>query len=755
MSISSNCHLIAVVGGKGGVGKSVFAANLTCALQLELRAPSLLIDLDARTCGDQNVITGLRPNKTVADLCKFSGAITATSLRSIVTPHPSGISFLGALIGPEQTLHADAAIFTKQLSAMTQHYKFIVADLGNQLGELQMSIIQECSAVLVVATPEVLVINQTKRLINELTSATVPKELLQVVLNKASRSGLSPQAISQNLGRPIIGSLPLDDMTANSALQRSTLFVAAAAGTQLSKSYHDVVRRLTGGTLQKLKSLGRRDLKIPAGGAAGSPSTTLNGKSQSFAKNGDAKVHLRLSIHAELIKEMEKRKDLSSTDGDPEKEKALRITTTRVISELVDRLGGRMPRDDRSRLIKEILDEALGLGPLEDLLADSRVSEIMVNGANQIFIEKDGKLQLSPISFSGNQQLRNVIERIVTPLGRVINEKTPYQDARLADGSRVNAIIEPLAIDGPSLTIRKFPTETITIKHYYEKFGSMTKEMADFLKICVEQGLNIIVSGGTGSGKTTLLNCLSSFIPANERIVTIEDAAELQLKQAHIVRLETRPQNIEGEGEVTIRDLVRNSLRMRPDRIVVGECRDGAALDMLAAMNTGHDGSMTTVHANNAREAVARLETLCLMAGMDLPAKSIRDQIAGAVHLFVQIGRLSDGSRKITGITEVVGMQGETVTLQDIFKYKEEGFDKNRKIIGKFQASGMIPTFIESFEKRGVNIPRNLFSPNQTLNTSANKKATNTPRRPTALRKPKSPSSSHPTKVKKTGSDDK
>jgi septum site-determining protein MinD len=406
---------------------------------------------------------------------------------------------------------------------------------------------------------------------------------------------------------------------------------------------------------------------------------------------------------------MDLKKDIMNSENDPAKAKELRARTQRTVSDLTDRLSPGLPRDDRARVIKETLDEALGLGPLEELLADPTVTEIMVNGCDMIYIEKSGKLTLSNITFTSNLQLRNVIERIVAPLGRRIDERTPYVDARLVDGSRVNAIIEPLSIDGPAVTIRKFPAERVTSVDYVQRFGSMTQAMMDFMKVCVEQGLNIIISGGTGSGKTTLLNVMSGFIPANERIVTVEDAAELQLKQEHVVRLETRPANLEGTGEVSIRDLIRNSLRMRPDRIIVGECRDGAALDMLSAMNTGHDGSMTTVHANTPREAIARLETLCLMAGMELPAKAIREQIAGAVDLIVQISRLSDGSRKLMSITEVVGIQGDTVTLQEVFRYKEEGFDKNRKIIGTFQAMGLIPTFIETFEQKGVSIPRNLF----------------------------------------------
>jgi pilus assembly protein CpaF len=444
---------------------------------------------------------------------------------------------------------------------------------------------------------------------------------------------------------------------------------------------------------------------------------------------------------------------MTQTKDDPAKAKELRDKTTRTISMLVDKLGRGLSREQRSQTIKEVLDEALGLGPLEALLEDKKVSEIMVNGAKKIYIEKSGRLTLSPITFTSNQQLKNVIERIVTPLGRRIDESTPYVDARLADGSRVNAVIEPLSIDGPAVTIRKFPADRIEIEDIIS-FGSLTQAMADFLRICVEQGLNIVISGGTGSGKTTLLNVMSSFIPTNERIITVEDAAELQLKQDHVVRLETKPPNMEGAGEVTIRDLIKNSLRMRPDRIVVGECRDGAALDMLSAMNTGHDGSMTTVHANNPREAVSRLETLCMMAGMELPAKAIREQVASAVQLIVQIGRLSDGSRKVKSVTEVVGMSGETVTLKEIYRFKEISFDKNRKIVGQFQAMGQIPTFLEKFEARGVKIPRTLFTnneeqgPKKLSGSSASKK----PVRPVPGKKPLKPSGGGtPSPAKKPG----
>ena len=734
MAIHESSNLIAVIGGKGGVGKSVFAANLACAFLKEMRASTLLIDCDPKSCGDQNFITGIRPTKTVMDLANYTSAITAQSVPSIVAKHASGLAYIGAVLGPDQVFNVQVDLLKKQIFALSQHFKYIVIDLGSELEAVQLGILEDATAIIAVTTPEVLVVNQSRRIINDMMAASIPADFIQVVVNKASRNGLDPNSISQSLRRPILASVPLDDAVAIQALARSTPFVLSTPQSPMSSAYHEVVRRLTGDVLHKLKALSKPRLKpkptAEAGGKDGAPAEAgmKNVQKRGRKRELDALTLLKMQVHDGLIKEMNLKSDLMNTENDPAKAKELKARTQRVISELTDRLSPGLPRDDRSRVIRETLDEALGLGPLEELLADATVTEIMVNGCDMIYMEKSGKLTLSNVKFTSNLQLRNVIERIVAPLGRRIDERTPYVDARLADGSRVNAIIEPLSIDGPALTIRKFPTERITDKHYTQKFGSMTQAMMDFLKICVEQGLNVVISGGTGSGKTTLLNVLSSFIPVNERIVTVEDAAELQMKQDHVVRLETRPANVEGSGEVTIRDLIKNSLRMRPDRIVVGECRDGAALDMLAAMNTGHDGSMTTVHANTPREAISRLETLCLMAGMDLPAKAIREQIAGAVDLIVQISRMSDGSRKLMYITEVVGMQGDTVTLAEIFRFKEEGFDKNRKVIGQFQAMGLIPTFIEEFEQKGVAVPRDLFMTSESA--SVKKQVAGGPRPP-------------------------
>jgi pilus assembly protein CpaF len=364
---------------------------------------------------------------------------------------------------------------------------------------------------------------------------------------------------------------------------------------------------------------------------------------------------------------------------------------------------------ERQRLVQEIIDDVLGLGPLEKFLGDNEVTEIMVNGPDKVYIERNGKLTLTGARFNGEEHLRKIIERIVTKVGRRIDESSPLVDARLSDGSRVNAIIPPLAVSGSSLTIRKFGQVPLTVNNLIS-LGSMSPEIAELLQACVRARLNIIVSGGTGTGKTTLLNVLSSFLPADERIVTIEDAVELQLQQEHVVRLESRPRNIEGKGEISIRDLVRNSLRMRPDRIVIGEVRGGESLDMLQAMNTGHDGSISTVHANSPRDAIARLETLVLMAGMDLPLRAIREQIASAVNLIVHISRLRDGTRRVTHVTEVQGMEGDVVTLQDAFVFDySAGVDAHGRFLGRPVPTGVRPRFVDHFADLGIPLSPTVF----------------------------------------------
>ena len=421
----------------------------------------------------------------------------------------------------------------------------------------------------------------------------------------------------------------------------------------------------------------------------------------------EAYTRLQKEIHDRLIEYLDLRRMDMDRLGDDE----LWRRTEKAIRDIIDQMeaDGELPSEvDREELLTDVINEALGLGPLEAFLASDEISEIMVNHANQIYIERKGKLVLSEKTFSSNQAVLGVIERIVAPIGRRIDESSPLVDARLKDGSRVNAIIPPLALKGPCITIRKFKKDSLKIQDLV-KFKTVTAQMAEFLEMCVKARKNIVISGGTGSGKTTTLNIISSFIPEDERIVTVEDAAELQLPQDHWVQLESRPPNLEGKGAITIRDLVKNCLRMRPDRIVVGECRAGETLDMLQAMNTGHDGSLTTLHANTPRDAIARLETMVLMSGMELPVKAIREQIASAVHIIVQQTRFSDGTRKICFITEIAGMEVDIVTLQDIFYYKQEGFTEDGKVRGRYVASGFVPKFYDDLQRKGIPVNMSIF----------------------------------------------
>ena len=409
---------------------------------------------------------------------------------------------------------------------------------------------------------------------------------------------------------------------------------------------------------------------------------------------------LKTRVQNKLLAEIDPSMDVSRTDD-------VRRTIQGLFEQILTEENIVLSRPERARLFEQIAAEILGLGPLQTLLEDDTITEIMVNGPKNIYIERKGKLHRVPVTFESNEHVMRIIDRIVAPLGRRIDESSPYVDARLQDGSRVNAVIPPISLVGPVLTIRKFSKNPISIDQLIQ-FGSITNEAVQFLKACVEARLNIIISGGTGSGKTTLLNVLSGFIPSDERILTIENAAELQLRQEHVITLESKPPNIEGRGEITIRDLVMNSLRMRPDRIIVGECRGGETLDMLQAMNTGHDGSMTTAHANTPRDAISRIETMCLMAGMDLPVRAIREQIAGAVDVICQQERMRDGTRKVTTIAEVSGMEGDVITMTNIFEFEQAGVE-NGRIVGRTRPTGLRPKFMDKIEAAGIHLPPSIF----------------------------------------------
>jgi pilus assembly protein CpaF len=427
---------------------------------------------------------------------------------------------------------------------------------------------------------------------------------------------------------------------------------------------------------------------------------STGGQSGGGTKNYD---ELKRQIHARLVERLDftRVKDLNSD--------ALRRDIRRVIEHLCDTENPLLNRMEREKLIEEVLDETLGFGPLEPLLKDPTISDILVNGPKKIYVERRGKLEKTEVMFRDNDHVLQIIDRIVSKVGRRVDETSPLCDARLPDGSRVNAVIAPITLDGASLSIRRFGTQPLKLEDLLN-YKAFSPEMAMLMEACIKARLNVVISGGTGSGKTTLLNTMSSFIPHDERVVTIEDAAELQLQQEHVVRMETRPPNIEGKGQITTRDLVRNALRMRPERIIIGECRGGETLDMLQAMNTGHSGSMTTLHANSVRDAMSRLETMIMMAGFELPIKAMRQQIASAVDLVIQVNRLQGGPRKMISVTEVMNMEQDVIIMQEIFRFKQLGVDQNGRAFGQFEATGVRPTFVNRLESKGVKLPSNMFT---------------------------------------------
>ncbi len=696
-------YVVGFIGSKGGVGKSLLSANFSFAAALEYKQRVALIDFDQRAGGDQNLITGLKSPKSLKDFSEIP-SVNQQSAQAFMAHHKLGVSFLSFSIDNDTVNLPSPEAVTRNIKALSQIFPLVVIDLGSEMNEYVVKVLECVNLIFVVATPDLLVLNQTKKLLQEFQTMMFPKDMIQVILNQAIRGHpLTNEFIERQLNKAIFSNIGKDDANCVTSLSKSTPLLSYGKTGPFAEGLIELVKKIKAqNLLAKLANLQKPISQTL--NAQGSPQESTNNN------DNDAWTDLKYRIHRALLDELDLKKQ--SNDQDPRTKLIVREKTKKVVVDLLNKEENKSQlktREAMNQMVKEILDEALGFGPLEDLLADKTISEIMVVGPKKIYFEQDGKNKLSPITFTNERQVLTVIERIVAPIGRRIDEKTPYVDARLPDGSRVHAIIPPCAIDGSIITIRKFPEQRLTYKDLVQ-FGSMTQEMADFLRIAVEGKRNIVVSGGTGSGKTTLINILAGFIPSNERIITVEDSAELDLPQEHVVRLETRPPTIEGEGEIDIRTLVKQTLRMKPDRIVVGECRGGEALDMLQAMNTGHDGSLTTIHSNSPRDCIARLETLVQYAGAGISPRAIKEMLASAVHLIVQQTRLEDGSRRVINITEVAGIQGEVVTLQDIFTFRQEGIGKNGKVLGKYQATGFIPKFVEMLERKGYKVPRGIFN---------------------------------------------
>jgi len=675
----------AFVNAKGGSGGTTICAELAKAM----RADREVVVVDGDLTGRRNL------------------AILFDAVRTLDTARPGkniGVAKISGLTLAELAPAYDAA-FTinfdeaEELAASFGDADCMLVDVPMPFAAPVRPFVVRATRFVIVTEPTLLGIASARTMIAELKKFGVP--LTRIVLLTNCRDG-HPSATRAEIERAleikIITELPpRDDRSYSKAL---SLLERMMRGIEAEPRIEALLPSAQG-LLQDRRIEPRSAMASFA--SASSPRTNEaagNGRSADAGvvaprEKIKVEIHEALASHVNLIEASAAHTDSAKLAELREK---IEDAAQTVLSE---KSHAELTAEDISQIKEEIVNESLGLGPLEDLMADPAVTEIMVNGPKTVYVERGGKIELTGKRFTSAQQLRLVVERIIAPLGRRLDESVPMVDARLPDGSRVNAIIEPLAIDGASVTIRRFGTRRLTAADLIEK-GSANEQMLDFLRACIEARLNVVISGGTGSGKTTFLNILSSYIPSHERIVTIEDAAELFLNQPHVVRLETRPANLEGRGEIKIRDLVRNSLRMRPDRIVVGECRGGEALDMLQAMNTGHDGSLTTAHANSPRDALSRLETMVMMAGFDLPIRAIREQIASAVDLIIQIARLRDGSRKIISVSEIVGMEGEVVTMQEVVRYAQHGVDLDNKVTGEFQYTGVQPQCLGKFDEYGI-----------------------------------------------------
>lgn len=710
---------IVIFSTKGGVGKTLLATNIGVALARKNDQKVLLIDLDLQVVGDMARMLDVKPTRAVVDLISLLKNGKDINIKYFVVNYSPGIDLLAGVLKPQQAPHFQSQYIKEIFNLLSPHYDYIIVDAGRAFSESLISVLSEANLILLVVTPDILSVYQTKWSLDTLQFLHFPLKMVKVVLNRAeSLSSISWQEIRLSLPCELISRIPSEGKVVLLALNRGIPVVIDSPHSKVSLAIKKFVDELVANKDLFVEHCELDTLRLKDTLAVGKPGEfwdrvglTEPVLGPMISEEKDDIVSLKCRIHQRLIEELNlKRLDLK-VFSDPTKTKELRERAEKLISNLLTEESGSLISsfEVRSKLVGEIIDEALGLGPLEEFLRDPSITDIMVNNKDEVYIERHGKIELTTKKFISNEQVKTIIERIIAPIGRRIDESVPMVDARLPDGSRVNAIIPPLSLTGPSITIRKFRKERFTIKELVD-IKTLDYNIGEFVKACVVSRKNIIVSGGTGSGKTTILNVLSAFVPNSERIVTLEDAAELKLSQEHWIRLESRPPNIEGKGAVTIRDLFRNTLRMRPDRIIIGECRGSETLDMLQAMNTGHDGSMTTIHANSTEDVLVRLDSMILMSGIELPIRAIREMIASAIDMIVHTARLSDGTRKIVQITEVAGMKDEMhINLKDVFVFKRTGIDPQGNILGGFHSTGYVPSFYDDIKVRGIPLSEEIF----------------------------------------------
>ncbi|MBP9855469.1 MAG: Flp pilus assembly complex ATPase component TadA [Candidatus Omnitrophica bacterium] len=705
---------------KGGVGKTFLAVNTAASLAL-LQKRVLLLELNFQSIHSIDKMLNLVARFGLTNLISQIETLDKPEIiKKAVTPHSSGLDYLPMVSSSTPQPEFTAAKIKKFFEIASNLYDYIIIDSRRALTEGLVSVMQNSNLVVVVDTPEDLTVNKFEWFLSMLNSTHIPKAMIKLVINRSpSRYAVDPLAIKEKLGLDVLGEIPSDGKTVGLALNSCKPCVVDSPRSPVSQAIINFAQQLENEALYPEISVEEHTqisgkIQEQDGSLRKFGITQAKEEDTFIFSQDDEEIFLKKKTHEKLVKEMNIVNLGPESFTDEKLMAELKEKAKGIIERLLSQEYSKLTKDDeiRARLTKEIISEAFGLGPLEEFLDDPDVSDIMVNGQKQTFIEKSGKLIKTNAKFSSEKQMRSIIDRIIAPLGRRIDESTPMVDARLQDGSRFNALIPPLSLTGPMMTIRKFGRERPTVDSLLNKYNSLNDNMRTFLEAAVRGRKNIIVSGGTGSGKTTLLNIISTFIPDKERIVTIEDAAELRINKSHWIRLESRPPNMEGKGQIHIRTLFMNSLHMRPDRIIVGECRGSEVIDMLQAMNTGHDGSMTTLHANSTKDVLVRMSSMILLAGVELPIRAIYEMISTALDLIVHINRFSDGTRKIVEITEVAGLNADhQLELRDIFKYEQHGMDERGKIVGEYVATGNIPKSYEEFKIIGIDIDKKIFDP--------------------------------------------